>query len=145
MNQRLRTTEHSVQDRVLVVCHDPVILCLFERILRLKNFEVIAKEFGKIKPSHIVENPPSAIIIEVDFYKTGNHDFFTAIKNFDEIKSVPILATSPHWLDHGESLFLVLGYDALIKQPIDIGTISAVIHSAIMARVGLLQTYKAKA
>ena len=127
----VRNTTHPL--KVLVIETDPAMLFLFQQILIMTGFEVLSARFGQEGQRIACREQPDAILTNIFLPDIGGFTLLQQLKANPQTSTIPALATTAHWTDFGERYFISRGFHALIKQPIDLGGIGAVIREAIAA------------
>ena len=117
--------------KVMVIEPDPPMLYLFEQVLAKHRFESITAKSSVEGFRLACEERPDAIIVNTALLDGDKFDLLKKLRAHETTMGVPIFATTHHWKDFGEDFFLSLGFDGLIKLPLDIAGLAATLKAAI--------------
>ena len=117
--------------KVLMIEPDPVMLYLFQQVLTQHSFETISAKSSVEGFKLACGKQPDAVIVNTVLLDGDKFDLVKKLKAHEKTMGVPIFATTPHWQDFGEDFFLSLGFDGLIKLPLDITGLAATLMDAI--------------
>jgi response regulator RpfG family c-di-GMP phosphodiesterase len=74
---------------------------------------------------------PSAVIFVINTLDKSVFDLLKMLKDNKKTAHIPVLASSPHWRDSGEDFFTSLGFNGILKQPLELTTLSDSIRSFV--------------
>ena len=106
--------------KVLIVEDDSAMLFLFQQILLMYNFDVLATRSGEEGFRLACEAKPDVILVDLSLSDIDGLALLRKLKAHKETAGIPALATTAHWMCFGEEYFVTRGFSGLIKQPIDL-------------------------
>ena len=120
--------------KILVIEADPVMLFLFQQVLTMADFDVITARFGADGYQLALADRPDVILVNYFLPDVNGSALLEKFQTDERISRIPLLTTTAHWADFGESYFISQGFRGLIKQPLDLRDMGKAIRQVINAR-----------
>jgi response regulator RpfG family c-di-GMP phosphodiesterase len=130
-------TKHPRPIKVLIIEDDSAMLFLFQQILLMNHFDVLATRSGAEGFRLASKDKPDVILIDLSLSDTDGLALLNRLKANKDTAGIPTLATTAHWMCFGEEYFVTRGFNGLIKQPIDLKGLGDTMRSMAVSNPSL--------
>ncbi|MBN8827481.1 MAG: response regulator [Sphingobacteriia bacterium] len=104
--------------KILIVEDNQLNLKLFQDILVINNFEVIAIADGFKAMEQIDLHMPDLILMDIQLHGISGLDIIKQIKQRDDLKHIPVIAITAFAMSYDEQNILSYGCDSYIAKPV---------------------------
>lgn len=105
---------------ILLVEDDEMNLRLFQDLLHLKKFDVIAIKDGSIAAAEVSKHKPDLIIMDIQLNGISGLNVIKKIKENPETSTIPIIAITAFAMKDDKEKILKAGCQAYISKPVTI-------------------------
>jgi two-component system cell cycle response regulator DivK len=112
--------------KILVVEDNDLCFKVISHILKYRGFTVYRSATGLDVRDLIWQNRPDLILMDIQLPEVLGTDLIRCIKADDDIRSIPIVATTAYAID--EEGIRESGCDAFLAKPLDLNVLLAVVN-----------------
>ena len=105
----------------MVVEDDAANRFLFQQVLELRGFDVVCAVNGYDGVKMALSCRPALILLDIALPDISGVEVLKLIRNQQETKDIPVVATTAFAMNHDYDRFLTEGFSGYISKPIDVG------------------------